>query len=173
MNMSEELHMKATAFISIFVISITVAFVSAEARSSKDLNSSLDQVCSFLQNRQITRIEILHVSDNLETRTRITPERLRTMSKTKVVIDNPWESSSFKDLQSSLQELKDAKSRETGEVRWALILSDASGKEMSAIYLSSDGSLGIFHEASLTLHGRLLTWAKGFIKTAFLTSLSG
>ncbi len=118
---------------------------------------NVDDLSGLLQSRQITRIEILPVPDNLETKTRITPGALRSISRTKVVLADPWESSSFKMLLASLQELRNAKSRENGEVRWAILLSDAAGQEISAIYLSSDGSLAIVQGASLSLRGELLT----------------
>jgi hypothetical protein len=136
--------MRTNALIMPFLILTMTGCVSAEAQSPKDLNRGVDELSSLLQSRQITRIEILHVPDNLQTRTRITPEMLRTISKTKVVVDSPWESSSFKGLLASLRELKNAESHESGEVRWAILFSDATGKGISAIYLSLDGSLGIF-----------------------------
>lgn len=155
-----------------FVCTATLFCSTAVAQSSQSLNESADELSNLLQNRQITRIEILHVPDNLQTRTRINPATLRTLSKTKVVVDRPWESSSFDSLRASLQELKNAKSRESGEVRWALVLSDATGKEISSIYLSSDGSLGVFKDTTLALQGRLLSWSKAFIRAAFLARTS-
>jgi hypothetical protein len=134
-----------------------------------DVPGKVDELSNFLQNRQITRIEILHVPDNLETRTRVSPEVLRKISRTRAILENPWESAHSEGLITSLNEVKSAKTRETGEIRWGILFFDAGGKEISAIYLSSDGSLGIFQGVSLSLTGRVLNWAKSSIRSAFST----
>src|SRR5208282_4043320 len=120
---------------SVLALACTMSGARVLGSPLPDTAGKVDELSSFLQNRRITRMEILHVDDNLETRISITPEALRRLSRSKVVIDNPWESASFKGLLGSLQEVKSAKVREIGEVRWAILFFDAAGKETSAIYL--------------------------------------
>jgi hypothetical protein len=95
---------------------------------------------------------------------------LRRLARARVVLDNPWESASFGGLLSSLKEVRDAQKKEPKEVRWAILFFEPAGKEMCAIFLASDGSVGIVQGVSLSVHGKLLAWAKAFIRDAFLTT---
>src|SRR5437667_2333045 len=129
--------------IAVLALTCILSTRAAFGRPLPDVASKVDEVSTLLQNHQVARIEILHVPDSLLTRGRITPVMLRSISRVRVVVDNPWESASLEGLLASLQQVKSAKTRETGEVRWAILFFDATGKETCAIYLGSDGSLGI------------------------------
>jgi hypothetical protein len=133
-----------------------------------DQTRASDQLVNLLNGHQIQRIEILHVSDTLETPIRITPETMRQLARYRVVVERPWELSSFPNLLVTVKEIGRATSRNPGEVRWAIVFFDGAGKERSAIFLSRDGKIGIFEGASLSLRGTLLDWSKGLIRSAFL-----
>ena len=131
-------------------------------------NPSSDQLVDLLNGHQIERLEILHVSDTLETPIRITPQTMRRVARYKVVVEKPWELSSFPNLLVAVKELGKATSRNPGEIRWAIVFSDSAGKERSTIFLSRDGKIGVFGGTSLSLRGTLLNWCQGLIRTAFL-----
>jgi hypothetical protein len=128
----------------------------------------LDDLSNLVETHQITRVEILHVSDILETLTTITPEMLRKLCRVKVVLERPWESASFGRLVKSLQGLRSADARRPGEVRWAILFFDGSGNERAAIYMGVDGTLGDVCGNWLNLDGSLLRWARSLVRTSFL-----
>lgn len=145
----------------LFALLVVPAGLWAQSRSS-------DQLADLLNGHQIERVEILHVSDTLETPIRITPETIRQLARYKMVVEKPWELSSFPTLITGVKEIGRATTRNPGEVRWAIVFFDGAGKERSAIFLSRDGKIGIFDGASLTLPTRLLDWSRGLIRSAFL-----
>lgn len=153
------------------VILLMLLLVASGARAeAQGQSQAVDELSSLLQNHQIARLEILHVSDSLLTRTRITPESLHQLCKYKVVIQNPWESASFSELLRSVKEVESGSPTDAAEVRWAILFFDASGKERSAIFLGRDGKFAIFKNVPLSLQGKLLDWSKAFIRDAFLGS---
>jgi RHS repeat-associated protein len=153
------------------VVLLMLLFVGSGARAeTPGPTQAADELSGSLQSHQIVRLEILHVSDNLLTRTRITPESLRQLCKVKVVIQSPWESASFPELLRAVKEVQSAGPADAGEVRWAILFFDGSGKERSAIFLGRDGRFGIFENVPLSLQGKLLGWSKAFIREAFLGS---
>jgi hypothetical protein len=155
------------------ILGILLLVVTSPAQtgtSSVDRNRALDQLVDSLKSHQIEQIEILHVSDNLETPIRITPETVHRLARYKVVIEKPWELSSFQGLLVALQEVGRASTREAGEVRWAMVFLDGAGKERSTVYFSRDGKIGVFEGTPLSLSGTLLSWSRGLIRSAFLES---
>jgi hypothetical protein len=132
-----------------------------------------DQLADLLNTHQIERLEILHVSDTLETPIRITPETMRQLARYKVVVEKPWELSSFPTLVTGVKEIGRATTRNPGEVRWAIVFFDGAGKERSAIFLSRNGKAGIFNGVSLNLPATLLDWSRRLIRSGFLEGGAG
>jgi hypothetical protein len=143
------------------LLAVPAGLVWAQTQSS-------DQLVDLLNAHQIERVEILHISDTLETPIRITPETIRQLARYKVIVEKPWELSSFPTLVTGVKEIGRATTRDPGEVRWAILFYDGAGKQRAAIFLSRDGKVGIFNGASLTLPPTLLDWSRRLIRSAFL-----
>ena len=155
-------------YLILFGLLVVAVGLGRAQNPSSDQRRALDHLADLLNGHQIERVEILHVSDTLETPIRITPETMRQLSRYRVVVERPWELSSFPGLLVALKEVGRATSRNPGEVRWAIVFFDSAGKERSAIFLSRDGKIGAFEGVSLSLQGKLLDWSKGLIRSAFL-----
>jgi hypothetical protein len=134
------------------------------ASSSEETRALVRQ----LEGRQIARVEILHVDDTLETRTRITPKMLRELTRYRIVIEKPWELSELSGLSTGLNEIQGTKSANPAEVRWALLFFNEEGKETHAVFFSRDGARGLLQDSPIVLNGKLLAWIRGFVDARFL-----
>jgi hypothetical protein len=152
---------------TVFLLMVSTVCV-AQAPSTRNVAREVDELSNRLRDRQIARVEILHVSDAILTRTDVTPEVLRTMCKYKVVITDPWESPDLEHLFTALSKIKASKPGRPGDLRWAILFFDVSGNERIAIFWNRFGTHGVFQDVPLSLDGRLLTWARETIRKAFL-----
>ena len=153
----------------ILFILLAVAVSLGRAQNlSSDHRRAASHLADLLNGHQIQRVEILHVSDTLETPIRITPETMRQLARYRMVVEKPWELSSFPNLLAAVKEIGQSTSRDQGEVRWAIAFFDGAGKERSVIFLSRDGKIGVLEGVSLSMRGTLLDWSKRLIRSAFL-----
>lgn len=152
----------------LLVLLLSAADLGSGQAPAADHRQDLDRLADLLKDRQIERVEILHVPDSFVTVVGITPETVRDVAKYDVIVRKPWELSSLPGLFVALKELERAPSAPPGEVRWAILFIDSAGRERSAIFLSRNGKQGFFEGASLSLQGELLGWSRGLIRSAFL-----
>ena len=161
--------MKRASAVTVFLLMVSAVSVG-QTGSTRDVVREVDELSKLLGDHQIARVEILHISDAILTRTDVTPEMLRRMCKYKVVVTEPWESSDLEQLLRALSSIKASKPERPGDLRWAILFFDASGKERYAIFWNRFGTHGVFQDAPLSLDGRLLAWARQTVKNAFLPS---
>jgi hypothetical protein len=145
----------------------TVGFGGAQ-NPSTDRKQAVDQLADLVKRHQIERVEILHVPDDMVTVGAITPETVREISRYTAVTRKFSESALLPTLLLALKEIEKAPEGPPGEVRWAILFFDATGKERSAVFLSRNGKLGFFEGSSLSLQGKLLDWSKNLIRSEFL-----
>lgn len=163
--------MKRIGAITVILLMVSTGSV-AQAPSTRNVAREVDELSNRLRDRQIARVEILHVSDAILTRIDVTPAVLRTMCKYKVVITDPWESPGLEHLLTALSKIKASKPGSPGDLRWAILFFDISGKERYAVFWNRFGTHGTFQDVPLSLDGRLLTWARETIREAFLPPAS-
>jgi len=137
------------------------------ARSLSDVPDALDELSGWISNHRVTRLQILHIRDDIETRSTLTPEMLRRMALTRVVFDDPWDSTSLDGLLAALKSLRNAQHSQILGVKWGILFMDSSGKELSAIFLSSDGTTIFFQGIPLRSRGALLAWIRSSINHGF------
>lgn len=159
--------MKRIGAITVFLLMVSTVCV-AQAPSTRDVAREVDDLSKLLRERQIARVEILHMSDAILTLIDVTPEVLRQRCRYKIVVTEPWESPDLEHLLTTLSKIKAAKPGSPGDLRWAILFFDVSGKERYAIFWDRFGTHGIFQDVPLSLDGRLLTWARQAAKNAFL-----
>jgi hypothetical protein len=163
--------MKRIGAITVFLLMASTVCV-AQAPSIRNVAREVDELSKLLRDRQIVRVEILHVSDAILTRIDVTPKVLRTMCKHKAVITDPWESLDLERLLAALSKIKVSKPGSPGDLRWAILFFDISGKEKYAVFWNRFGTHGTFQDVPLALDGRLLRWARETIRKAFLSPTS-
>jgi hypothetical protein len=157
-------------------ITLTVALLFATActisggASTPDVAREVDELSKLLRDRQIARVEILHMSDAILTLIDVTPEVLRQRCRYKVVITEPWESPDLEHLLTALSKVKASRPDKPGDLRWAILFFDVRGKERCAIFWDRFGTHGVFQHVPLSLDGRLLIWARQITKNAFFPS---
>jgi len=164
--MNRRLFALALALVVGMIVGLVAGMPLRASRRSGNVSQDLDELVRAIDAHQISRVEILHVRDDILTRTTITPEALRRMCITRMVLDRPWESSTGS-LSSAIRDLRTSTRRDAGDLRWAALFLDSKGKEVSAVFLGRDGSAGEFEGAPLDSHGNLLKWMKSSIEFAF------
>jgi len=135
-------------------------------RHTQNVRPDLDGILDLLGDRQISRIEILHVSDHVTTLVNLTPEGLRRICRSRVTIELERESPQIEGLSTALKEVES--SQDAGDLRWAILFFDRTGNERGAIFFDRFGEKGVLNNRVISLKGRLLVWTRQTIRKAFL-----
>jgi hypothetical protein len=125
------------------------------------------QIFDLLKTNQVSRVAVIHLPSNIETRTAMNQQALRRLRRVELSFTKPQEGGLLDALQAALGELRAATSSPEHEVRWGILFFDAAGKERAAIFLDSTGRFLQAGEARLQVQGKILACIKKMIHDAF------
>ena len=135
--------------------------------AQSDAMQALKKISDLFKASEVSRISIIHVPSDLETRTRIDQQALRQLTRIKLSFTKPGEEGIIEPLQAALEELKTGKPSSVHEVRWGILFFDASGKERAALFLDRSGQFIQIEDSHLQVQGRTLAWLKKIVHDAF------
>lgn len=124
-------------------------------------------IVDLLKANQVSRISILHLPSDLETRTRINQHAIRRLTRVELSFTKPAEEGIIEPLQAALEELRTGRPCPVHEVRWGILFLDGSGKERAAVFLDRSGQFIQIGDTNLQVQGKMLAWVTKSIHDAF------
>ena len=137
------------------------AMLGASAVYGNDMKDTarketLARVVEALEQSRIARIEILHMPDELLTRSSVLPEMLDSGYFYKLEVKNvPAVKSS---LLKALQKLNLSSSDTIPDLRWAIAFYDSENTRITTIYIDSRGRHGVIDGTNIKMNGSLYSW---------------
>lgn len=150
---------------SVMLVTLLLPWMTTGA-SAQSAALEAHKLSERLTSIQISKVSVIHVPSDLETRIRINPDTLRHLSWITLSFDRPGEHGLLQALKAALQETKVGKFAPEREVRWGLLLVDSSGKERAAVFLDSTGQYAQVGHSCMHVQGRTLAWIKDNIRYA-------
>lgn len=144
------------------VLSNCTAAIAAQSEAMK----AHSKISDLLKRNEISRISVIHVPINLETRTRIDQEALRHLSFIELSFTKPREAGIIEPLQTALEELKKGIPSPVHEVRWGILFLDGSGKERASMFLDPSGQFIQIGDTNWQVQGKTLAWIQKSIHDA-------
>jgi hypothetical protein len=120
----------------------------------------------LLTSGHISRLTIIHVPSDIQTRTRLDQRALRALSPIEFSFTKLDEGGFLDSLRSGVGEIRTAKPADVHEVRWAVLFLDSGGKEQAAIFIDSTGRFMQVDRSSFLVEGRSLASVKKMIHDA-------
>ena len=120
----------------------------------------LSEISTAISRGEVGRVEILRVSPNLETRTRITPQALEHLYETKLVIRNIAETPLREKLTKALNQTSASPRDQIGDLRWAIVFFSQKDVRLGAFYFERWGHYGVVNDKGAAFDGSLLDWLK-------------
>jgi hypothetical protein len=118
----------------------------------------LTEISAAIDRGEVGRVEILRVSPDLETRTRITPYTLEQIYETKLVIRNIAETSLRDKLKKALNQTSASPRDQIGDLRWAIIFFSQKEVRLGAFYFERWGRYGAINDKGAAFDGSLFRW---------------
>ncbi len=106
----------------------------------------------------ITKIEVLEIPPDIETRTRITPEMLERQFYYKPTFELERGSSPRTKLTAAMESTSVNPQNEAADLRWAMLFYSYEGKRVGAIYFDANGKRGYLDETAVSFTGGLFQW---------------
>ena len=110
----------------------------------------------LLRDPNTTQLEVLWVPKEIETRTRLTPQRLEHTAWWKVRIKDFQRDELRDQLIQALQESDLRKGTDAGDLRWACIFTDPKNKRVLTMYFAGRGPKGLIQGVAVTSNGRVV-----------------
>jgi hypothetical protein len=110
------------------------ASLCAQNSKSGDLNAMI----TTLKSHTIKRVEVLRIPDNVSSIVAITQDALRKSPSYSITMNNGFEPA----LESLLTGIAAEKSDKTSDLRWGVLLFDASGREIGSFFVDHFGMTG-------------------------------
>jgi hypothetical protein len=120
----------------LWLAALLILPVSLCAQESR--GGHVNAMVTTLKSRAIKRVEVLRIPDNISTIVAITQEALRKSPSYSIVLNNGFEPA----LESLLTGISTQKSDKPSDLRWGLLLFDASGHEVGTLFVDHFGMTG-------------------------------
>ncbi len=147
-------------------ITLCLCFLISNANAQEDGRTVHDRLSNLLTSGQVSRVTVIHVPSDIQTRTRLDQRALRALSPIEFSFTKLDEGGFLDSLRSGIGEISKAKPAEVHEVRWGILFVDAAGKERAAIFLDSTGRFMQVDRSRLVVQGQLLASMKKMIRDA-------
>jgi hypothetical protein len=82
-----------------------------------------NQISDLLKSNQVSKISVIHVPSDLETRTSIDQQALRRLTRIEFSFTKPGEAGMIEPLQTALEELQSGKPSAVHDLRWGILFS--------------------------------------------------
>lgn len=150
----------------VLIVILSLFVGSSSAIAQQDRQKAHDNLLDILKRGEISRVTVLHVRTDLETRTRIDEKMLRNLSPIEISFTKLQSRGFLDGLESALVEIQAAKSSTSHELRWGLLFVDASGKERGSVFIDSTGRFLLIGQSRFEVQGSTLSWIKRTIQEA-------
>lgn len=134
--------------------------------AQNDTLQAHNKISELIKTGQVSRISIIHVPSDLESRTRIYQQALRRLTWIELSFSKPSEEGVIEPLQAALEELKTGKPSPVYDVRWRILLFDVAGKERGAVFLDRTGKFVQIGDIYLQVQGKTLAWLRKSVHDA-------
>jgi hypothetical protein len=143
----------------------TVSQNNAVAEYSK-ISALLKHDNGTFRSVKVSKIVIIHLRNEVETRARINPKSLRRLRQSELSLSEPEGSGLSDSLLAATGELKTATESPEHD-RWGILIIDPLGKEQAAMFLDMTGKYVQVGDARLQVQGKLMSWIKTTISSSF------
>jgi hypothetical protein len=143
-----------------------VLFVFAKTMNSSQEPASLVEMrlhslAASVTNGSVSKIEMLQIPPDIETRIGITPEMLEKQAYYKLTFQQVRGSPLFSKLASAMKSASVSPRAEGADLRWGIFFYSDEGKRVGAIYFNARGTRGYVDETSVSFTGGLFPWVEG------------
>lgn len=130
---------------------------SSDARDRNDVQSRLRSIASALTHNEVKQLEIVEMSPEILTRSRVTPEMLERDYSTKIIIRDV---ASRKRLSTVFGSLSAQKRTEKADLRWGLIFYNSDDKRIGSVYFDKFGHYGTLDDSPVSFQGGFFQWLR-------------
>jgi hypothetical protein len=143
-----------------------VLFVFAKTMNSSQEPASLVEMrlrslAASVTNGTVSKIEMLQIPPDIETRIGITPEMLEKQAYYKLTFQQLRGSPLFSKLAAAMKSVSVSPRAEGADLRWGVFFYSDEGKRVGAIYFNARGTRGYVDETSVSFTGGLFAWVEG------------
>lgn len=145
-------------------VTLCFCFLISNANAQADGRAVHVRLSNLLTSGHISKVTIIHVPSDIQTRTRLDQRALRALSPIEFSFIKLDEGGFLDTLRSAVGEIRTARVAEVHEVRWGILLVDSAGKEQAAIFLDSTGRFIQVDDGRFLVQGQMLTSIKQMIR---------
>lgn len=136
-------------------------------KSTVQLQSQVDALGVKVARDEIGKVEILQMSAETLTRTRITPEMLWKQFDYKLTIRDTRNSTYRNKIAEAIKSITVQQTNEDPDLRWGVLFYDLNEKCVGAIYFDKTGSKGIVGDVQASFSGNLFKWLDDNFSSVF------
>jgi hypothetical protein len=115
------------------------------AYAQSDPSRALDRARDLLKARQIGKVVVLRIPDDVMTGVAVTPDMLRKSPSYTVTLTEGFEPA----LGALLVHLSAKSSEKRSDLRWGMLLIDNKGNEISSVFVDHFGTTGYVNDQSV------------------------
>jgi hypothetical protein len=162
----------ARVVFGIVLLCACLAGAQTTPKSQTDAQKELETITTSLANGSVASIDILHMPDEVETRTSVTPENMEKWWEYRITISKVGEWAGRGELIETMKATKLASNPRMPDLRSALVFKDSHGNRIGTLYFGryfgryigqSGGAEGSIGNTPVKFNGDLTTWLKQMI----------
>jgi hypothetical protein len=143
----------------LIALAISLA-AAAGAHADNQAQVDVDSIVAAIEERQVGRVEIIHLSEDTLTFASIGPLQLERGYQYKFIIAELVVSGYSEDLAEVLATVRVTPGGDYPDLRWGLLFIDRNDNRIGAIFLARGGSRGIVNWTAVDFDGRLYRWLR-------------
>ncbi len=128
------------------ILLIVPALMSAQTCSQGDPQAELEKVASLLKQGAVAKVKVLHVHDSTLTRVGVSKEALHSIASSTLDFSDHI-AEKFGALLSGVSVKKES---HTPDLRWGVLLYDAQGQEIGALFVDKFGQYGFVNDQTVS-----------------------
>jgi hypothetical protein len=157
--------MKIFFYIVILVIPFFVNTFAQGNEMSRNVQSRISILADRLAQGEIEEVDILQISPQILTRTRITAQMLLEQFHYKFIIRDIRNSPYQKEMIESIKSISIAQSMSMSDIRWGVIFYGVDGHPIESFYFDKSGTKGEVEGVPVVFTGSFFLWLnKNFSK---------
>lgn len=141
-----------------FVVVFTGSGWASIAAGDTSPQSKTDVLVAMLEHREIRRIEILQLSPNTLTRTRITPDMLETGFDYKFVIHDIRGGAYREGLLAAARSVTVSAQTQMPDLRWGMVFYGEMNDRLGAVFFDRSGARGAVDTTPVRFQGEPFDW---------------
>ncbi len=157
--------MPSSKIVPLITLGLILFIVTGTMESRQERENSaeirLRELARSLTTGSVSKVEVLEMPPEIETRVAITPEMMQKQFYCKLEFVQERGSPLLLKLAAAMKDASANPQAKRADLRWGVLFYSDEGKRLGAIYFDARGSHGYVDGTPVEFGGELLQWANG------------